>query len=138
MTIAQRLQAAQTNSQTQVINNINIFFAGNAKTGLEGFLTKIAESGLSTGFIHITSEQNPRSRRSGFATLSGELAILNAENDAGVYERNGVGWIYTDASVLTINQFRAEVNDFIDDLESEGLTVTPTIGATMADLVITW
>ena len=138
MTMAQRLQNIETTTQNQTIDNVELFFAGSAKTGLEGFLSNIARSGQSQGNILITKEKNPRSRKSGFATLSGELAILNAENDAGVYDRNNIGWIYMDANVLTIDQFRQEVTDFITDLQGEGLTVASKIGASIAELVISW
>jgi hypothetical protein len=139
MTMAQRLQTALTNIQNITITNTNHFFATTAKTGLEGFLTNKALKGKNTAVVHVTTKKNPLSRRSGFATLSGELAIINAPPDAGVYERNQIGWIYMSSEVLTIDQFRTEVTNFVDDLVlTEGLTVSMTLGATMADLVISW
>jgi len=139
MTMYARLNAAK-NTSTQTTNERTDFFLeNNAKTGLEGFLKKRAQKGKTSAFIHMTNEENPRSKKSGFATLSGELSVINSEEIAGVYERKDVIWIYLSCENLSIQGFQNQVIDFIDDLVmNENMAISSTLGATEADLTISW
>jgi hypothetical protein len=135
--------------QTREEDALSGFFAGPGKWGVFHYLAGLAKEGQSNGYIHVDSSYNPMSKNAGFATLSGELAIINAPSTPGVVTRNGVGWIFlgnesnhndlNNVSILTIAQFQSIVLDFINDLiTNEDLTVTYQMGATMFDIYISW
>jgi len=106
---------------------------------LKSFFTRIAYYGETQGRLHIEKTANPQEQHTGFATLSGELGILNAEPARGVVDRNGIGWFFFNMPSTTTQQFHDEIGDLITYLTGEGLTVeSNTLGEIMADIVVSW
>jgi len=139
MTIYNDLQAIVDETQQRDITTLeNYILSPIGISTIKGFFEFYARKGLTDTRIHIEKEGNPRNRASGFATLSGQLSINNAEPIRGLVDRNGVGWFYFNMPNASIEQFRQEVDDFVAYLQSEGLTVINNKGSTMADLLISW
>ena len=128
--------AAESTSLTTAEN----FIAGSGKDGLRSYFTVQARKGQRKASLHVVIGKNPNTLKSGFATLSGELAIINSPNSPGVQERNGTAWVYLNMlPASTIADFQTVVANLVTDLTTtEGLTITSAVGATMADLQVSW
>lgn len=138
-TMAQRLQTALTNIQNLTISNTSYFLATSTKTSLERWLTQVSLHGKNKAVLHITTKINPIQHHVGNLSITGELGIVHYPQPAGVMVRNHIGWVYLATEILTIDQFREEVNNFITDLVvNEGMTISANVGANMADLMISW
>lgn len=139
MSLYTTLQGITTTSQSNAINAQNAFMVYGGPQGLLSFFTSQAQKGETSALLHCEKGINPRSRNSGFATLSGQLGVLNAEPTTGVVKRNDVGWFYFNMDTCTEAQFLAEVDDVKAYLISEGLIVTIDVrGSIMADLMVSW
>lgn len=139
MTLYSNLQLITNTAQSNQITSISSFMVYGGPQGLLSFFTSQAQLGLTSALLHCEKGINPRSRNSGFATLSGQLGMMNAEPTTGVVKRNDVGWFYFNMDTCTEAQFLAEVDDVKAYLISEGLTVTIDVrGSVMADLTVSW
>lgn len=139
MTMATDLANLTDTEQTKEQAASTAYLSNPGKRDLFGFLSLRAQMGKRDGNLHINVKTNPSTLKAGFATLSGELAIINSPPTPGLVTRNTIGYMYLGEPGITIAQFQAEVNAFVTDLvTNEGLTVAANIGASIADLAITW
>ena len=139
MTLASDLNLLTINTQNTVVSNAETFLDVGGIIGLTGFLQSEARKGKRYGRVHISNGKNPQSMRSGFATISGELSIINSPLSPGSQPRNGVLWMYFNMEQATRTEFATVVNNFVTDLTTiEGLTVGVLIGTTAAELEISW
>lgn len=133
------LQTILSNTQTKELNASAAFFANAGQYGIYTYFQGQAQKGKKSAIIHFEKSVNPYNRKSGFATLSGQLSIMNAEPEIGAQNRNDVGWIYMSIPNATGSQFQAAVQDILDWLTSEGLTLNSTVmGNEMADTIVNW
>lgn len=127
------------NQRNRELASHDVYMVNAGPIDIKTFLKSQAEKGRTLAMIHVEKGSNPRHRNSGFATLSGQLAISNAEPSRGIIARNDVGWFYFDMPSTSTSQFHAEVTDLLTYLTNEGLTITSnTIGEQMADIVVDW
>lgn len=139
MTLQSDLNLITNTVQTGAVDKADTFIAGPGKTGIAGFLQQEARKGRRTALLHMDQRFNPQTLSSGYATLSGELAIINSPATPGVIQRNGVGWMYLGIEGITQAQWASIIADMVLDLTvTEGLTVTNVVGNTIADLTISW
>lgn len=140
MSLLTDLQTLTSTQQTNEIASQDIFFSQGGRIGMTEFLKSQAKLGKTEAFLHFEKGYNPYSRsRTGFTTLSGELAIRNAPPETGVSNLNDIGWIYMGLPSTNQAQFQSEVQDEIDWLTSEGLTIVEqALGSTMADAKVSW
>lgn len=138
MSLYTDLQQIVTDAQTGEIDNIDTYLSLAGADQIGDFLKAKAAKGKTSARLHFEVGQNPRHKASGFATLSGQLAVLNSESAQGLFERNDIGWVYLDGETLTIAQFQQVVTDLEADYQAEGLTVETVLGAEMAEMVLDW
>jgi len=138
MSLYTDLQNLTTLTEQQEIDRLTTYMSLAGFTDLENFLKSQALEGKFQALIHIEKSGNPQSRAAGFATLAGEIGILNAQASRGLIARNDIGWLYVNMPKSTIEQFQIEVTNIRCLLQNEGLTVTETIGSTMAELIVDW
>ncbi len=139
MSLYTDLKQITNDSQSKQLDAHNAYMAITGPTDLKSFFGSKAYEGKTQAMLHIEKSINPYNRKSGFATLSGQLGILNAEPGRGIMDRNDIGWFYFALDTVTKEQFQQEVTDLINYLIAEGLTVVSNaIGAEMADIVVSW
>lgn len=139
MTLAFDLNQLTNATQQGAADKIENFIAGAGKIGITGFLRQEARKGQRLALLHLDQRFNPQTLKSGYATLSGELAIENAPSTPGVIQRNGVGWMYLGIKdIITQAQWEAIVADLVTDLVTDGLTIQVLVGSTVSDLTISW
>lgn len=139
MSLLTDLQAILTNTQQRDVNAHNHYMLQTGPTDLKTFFRGRAQVGESRGMLHVEKGKNPKAKSPGYATLSGELAIINADPSRGIVERNEIGWFYFNMENASTAQFQTEVTDLITYLTTEGLTiVNNVISETMADITVSW
>lgn len=94
MSLLTDLQTVLNNTQNNELNTSAGFFTNAGRQGIYSYFKGQAQQGKNRAIIHFEKSVNPYNRKSGFATLSGELSIRNAEPEIGAQNRNDVGWIY--------------------------------------------
>jgi hypothetical protein len=139
MSLLTDLQNVVNNTQTNELNTSATFFANAGQQGIYAYFKGQAQQGKTYAILHFEKDVNPHNRKSGFATLSGELSIRNAEPEIGAQNRNDIGWVYMSIPSTTEAQFQAAVTDILNWLTTEGLTLTNTeLGSNMADTQVNW
>lgn len=140
MTLQSELDQITNAARDLATNTAETFLASSGKIGISSFFRSEAGKGKRLTNLHISNGKNPSTLKSGFTTLSGELAIINSPSSPGVQTRNGICWVYLNMTPRsTIADFNTAVTALVTDLTvTDGLTVTINIGATMADLVVGW
>lgn len=139
MTLATDLQTIVTDTQSGKTDQIDAFLDPSGYKTLSDFLKFHARQGNISARIHVEIGRDPYHIDAGYATLTGELAIINSDAIQGVEFFNDVAWVFFNASELTVPQFEQVVEDLITYFETEGLTTTSkAIGAKMADFVLNW
>lgn len=139
MSLYTDLQTITLDSQNREINAQNTYMNVAGPIDIKTFLSGQAQLGRYTARFHIEKGPNPHRRETGYQSLSGQHGRLKPEPARGVIERNDTGWFYFNMATTTLDQFTQEVNDIVDYLTTEGLTVSDlAVGATMADLTVSW
>jgi len=139
MTLLVDLQNLTIGTQTKQIDANDSYMEHAGPVDFRSFMESKARKGETSAMFHLEKEGNARIRKAGYQSLSGQIGTLRPEPGRGLISRNGVGWLYMNLSTLNETQFKAEVQDFIDYLESEGIVITSEIvGTSMADIGVSW
>ena len=139
MSLLTDLQQIVNDNQTQDQARADIYLEAQGYNSIAAFFKREAAMGKTGARLHLEKGPNPKHRQSGFATLSGQLAIANAEAITGIFVRNEIGWVYLNMPSVTIQQFHAKIDDMVTELTTEGLAVTETrYGAEIGELTLSW